>query len=181
MWNLQKVRHGRLPRVSVLISLLALVMALTACSVERQVVVLQPAEGSDSPTEDLFSVALPPEWKVKNPQAGGDSWSGTLSSDDITLNFLGGPYAVSDIYRALAGGGDSLMQSKHINFSQEINGQQAILVRPRRAVENGLTGMVLDFPKRRVVFTALGLSKDEQDVAFEIFQSVRQEESASAP
>ena len=64
------------------------------------------------------------------------------------------------------------MESMHINFSVDINGQQATLVRPRRDGE-GLTAMVLDLPGRRLVFTAEGLSEDEQEVAFNIYRSVR--------
>ena len=135
--------------------------------------VLEPPIGSDAPAEDLFSVALPPEWEVTNPQAGGDSWTGTLSGDGVTITFLGGPYAISDIYRTLSGGGDSVMQSKHINFGNEVNGHTAKIVQPRNPTEDGVTGMILDLPSHRLVFTALGLSREEQDIDIEIFKSVQ--------
>ena len=133
---------------------------------------LEPPEGSDEPAQSLFSVELPSGWEVINPRAGGDSWSGAFTGDGTTLNFLGGPFAVSDIYRTMAGGGDPRMESMHINFSVDVNGRQATLVRPRLGGE-GLTAMVLDLPGRRLVFTAEGLSEDEQEVAFNIYRSVR--------
>lgn len=156
-----------------LIVLLIGLLLLIGCSVAMQDVTLQPAEGSGESAEPLFSVGLPDGWEVTNPQAGGDSWTGTLSGDDMTIEFLGGPFAVSDIYRTLAGGGDSLMQSKHVNFGDEINGHQATIVRSRRDAEDGLTGMVMDFASRRVVFIAKGLSREEQEVAIKIFRSVK--------
>ena len=152
---------------------LALPVLLVACSIVRHEVLLEPVEGSDEPAQSLFSVQLPSGWEATNPRAGGDSWSGTLSGDGITLSFLGGPYAVSDIYRVMKGGGDQSMESRHINFGEEINGQHATLVRPRTG-QDGLTGLVLDMPGRRIVFTAEGLSEDEQKVAFKVFRSISQ-------
>ena len=136
-------------RIALFVLSLMFAVILAACSVARQDVLLDPPEGSTAPAEVLFSVSLPDGWEVTSPQAGGDSWSGAFSGDDVTIEFLGGPFAVSDIYRTLAGGGDSLMQSKHINFSGEINGHQATIVRSRKEVADGLTGMVIDFPTRR--------------------------------
>ena len=65
------------------------------------------------------------------------------------------------------------MELRHINFGEEINGQRATLVRPRTG-QDGLTGLVLDMPDRRIVFTAEGLSEDEQMVAFKVFRSISQ-------
>ena len=109
---------------------LALTLLLFGCSVELQHMVLEAPTSSDTPAEGLFAVALPPKWEVTNPQACSDSWNGTLSGHGVTINFLGGPFAISDIYRALFGGGDSLMQSKHINFRDEVNGYTAKIVPP---------------------------------------------------
>lgn len=63
------------------------------------------------------------------------------------------------------------MELRHVNFGEEINGQQGTLVRPRTG-QDGLTGLVLDLPTRRLVFTAEGLSEDEQKVAFKVFRSI---------
>jgi hypothetical protein len=146
---------------------------LFGCSVELQQVMLEPPTGSDASPEDLFSVVLPDEWEVTNPQAGGDSWTGTLFGDGFTISFLGGPFAISDIYRTLPGGGDSLLESKHINFGDEVNGHTAKIVQSRNPTEEGVTGMVLDLSSRTIVFTAIGLSQEEQDVAIDIFKSIQ--------
>ena len=166
-------QHRGLARAAIFLVALAAAMLTVACSVSRQQVMLEPAEGSDEPAQSLFSVELPSGWEVTNPRAGGDSWIGALSGDGITLSFLGGPFAVSDVYRAMAGGGDVQMESQHVNFGEEINGRQATMVRPRQG-NDGLTAMVLDLPGRRVVFTAEGLSGEEQKVAFDVFRSVRE-------
>ena len=152
---------------------LVLTLLLFGCSVELQQVVLEPPTGSDASPEDLFSIVLPAAWEVTNPQAGGDSWSGTLSGDGVTITFLGGPFAISDIYRTLPGGGDSLMESKHINFGDDVNGHTAKIVQPRNHTEDGVTGMILDLSSRTVVFTALGLSLEEQEIAIDIYKSIR--------
>lgn len=172
MWKLQTMRRRVLARAGIFVAALVCAVLLFACSNSRYQVMLEPPEGSDEPAQSLFSVELPSGWEVINPRAGGDSWSGAFTGDGMTLNFLGGPFAVSDIYRTMAGGGDPRMESMHINFSVDINGQQATLVRPRLGGE-GLTAMVLDLPGRRLVFTAEGLSEDEQEVAFNIYRSVR--------
>ena len=173
MMNLRAVCPRGVQKATFVALSLVLALLLFGCTVELQQVVLEAPAGSDAPAEDLFSVALPAEWEVTNPQAGGDSWSGTLSGDGVTITFLGGPFAISDIYRTLPGGGDSLMQSKHINFGDEVNGHTAKIVQARNHTEDGLTGMILDLPSRRVVFTAIGLSREEQEIAIDIFKSVR--------
>jgi len=163
-------REGLIRAMKVMV-VLAVPALLAACSIIQQDVFLESPEGSEEPSQKLFSVQLPSGWEATYPQAGGDSWSGSLSGDGITLNFLGGPYATSEIYRTLKGGGDQQMELRHVNFGEEINGQQGTLVRPRTG-QDGLTGLVLDLPTRRLVFTAEGLSEDEQKVAFKVFRSI---------
>ena len=50
---------------------------------------------------------------------------------------------------------------------------QQRLCPPRNPTKDGLTGIILDIPSRRVVFIAVDLSREEQDIAIEIFKSVQ--------
>ncbi len=130
MMNLRVVCPRGRQKATFMALSLELTLLLFGCSVVLQYAALEAPTGSDTPAEDIFAIALPPEWEVTNPQAGGDSWTGTLSGDGVTIKFLGGPFEINDIYRTLSGGGDSLMQSKHINFGDEVNGHTAKIMPP---------------------------------------------------
>ncbi len=138
-------------------------------------VMLAPPSGSQRPSAYIFSVDLPSGWTINHPQIGVDSWSGSLVGDGVTLSISGGAFAVSEIYEIVGNGPiemDREKAARHIITEETIGNLQATLVRPRE-VDDGLTGLIFKLPTGKVTITGRSLSEEEQDVAFEIFRSIR--------
>ena len=181
-----------------MLALLALVLVLTACSSTQSPpppprpppsfptapnpnlshldsVLLESPTGSTRPAAYIFSLDLPEGWEINNPRVGADSWSGSLVGDGVTLRISGGPFSVSEIYEIVGGGPvakDSEKADRHRASEETIGDMQATLVSPRDVGE-GLTGLMIQLPTGKVFITAQNLSAEQQDVAMNIFRSIR--------
>jgi len=115
-----------------------------------------------------FTVLLPPGWEYR-PQQGIDSFIGEFAGDGVQLSFDLGYYT----------GGPPQDDPAYATHDETIGGYMAVLYAPN--VAQGRTGVYMRVSESAPPFgypTALGISgegltPDEQEIAVQIFRSVR--------
>ena len=133
-----------------------------------------PGNSTRQPTR-FFSMMLPPDWTVRQPLLGADSWVGFLMGEDMKLSIQGGPFAVSDLAPIVGGEPTELdpeLTKIHVLTEESVSGVDAIFVRPQQD-RAGLTGAKIKFPRGRIFIRGIDLTREQQSIAFEIIRSLK--------
>ena len=138
-------------------------------------VVLLDSEDSDTQGRRIFSVKLPLGWDIRHARPKADSWSGQLVGHGFTLDFQGGPMAVSVLDDIVGRGSAQLDEEKaaaYLVTEEEVEETTPrTLIRPREGGK-GVTGMIMDLEGAQLLIVGLEMSPEQQDIAFAVFRSI---------
>ena len=131
----------------------------------------------DSPGARIFSVKLPIGWDIRHARPRTESWSGQLVGKDFTLDFQGGPMAMS-VLDEIVGRGDAALDEQkaaaHLITEEAADeGIARTLIRPQDG-GNGVTGMIMDLDDTQLLIAGREMSTDQQAIAFAVFRTITQ-------
>ena len=133
------------------------------------------SEDSDTQGRRIFSVKLPLGWDIRHARPKADSWSGQLVGHGFTLDFQGGPMAVSVLDDIVGRGSAQLDEEKaaaYLVTEEEVEETTPrTLIRPREGGK-GVTGMIMDLEGAQLLIVGLEMSPEQQDIAFAVFRSI---------
>ncbi|MCI0438050.1 MAG: hypothetical protein L0177_02840 [Chloroflexi bacterium] len=124
----------------------------------------QFVEAPAGPDPPGFSLRLPPEWTLRELQ-GIDSYVGEIMGGGVRLGFDYGGYSNRLPYEN---------DPRYVVTYQSIGGIPAKLVRPREEAEDLITGVhFADIDGVLLTVSGRGLTREQQDIAFAIFRTIR--------
>jgi hypothetical protein len=143
----------------------------------KEVLVLA-SEDSSTLERRIFSVNLPLDWDIRHARPLPNSWSGQLVGPEFTLDFQGGPNAVSFLDEIIGRGSVQLndeIAAIHLVAEAENAENEEVnistVVRPKDG-GNGVTGVIVNIEGTQLLIAGRDMSANQQAIAFAIFRSI---------
>ena len=140
----------------------------------KEVLVLA-SEDSSTSERRIFSVNLPLDWDIRHARPLPNSWSGQLVGPEFTLDFQGGPNAISVLDKILGRGSvrlnDEIAAAHLVAKSENEEASISTVVRPKDG-GNGVTGAIVNIEGTQLLIAGRDMSTNQQDMAFAIFRSI---------
>mgnify|MGYP001272363071 CR=1 FL=1 len=134
---------------------------------------LLESDAADAQGRRIFSVKMPIGWDIRHARPRPNSWSGQLVGQEFTLDFQGGPKAVSVLDDIVGRGSlDEQKAAAHLITEEVVEeGAARTFVRPQDG-GNGVTGMIMDLADTQLLIAGREMSADQQDIALAVFRTI---------